>query len=68
MARATVVRFIIDEGVPSRGHRSNIYNPSFKYVGAYMLKDPKNKGYKNTLDFSSIPLKAAGKPVEESHG
>lgn len=26
-AQETVIRYIVDEGVPSRGHRTNIYNP-----------------------------------------
>ena len=55
-AKTTVIRYIVDEAVPSRGHRHNIYNEEFKYMGACMLKDPKNNGYKNTLDFCSIKL------------
>jgi uncharacterized protein YkwD len=33
-ARAVVVSLIIDDGIRSRGHRKNIFNPKFNYAGA----------------------------------
>lgn len=56
-ALETVIRYIVDEGVPTRGHRENIFNPSYTYAGACMLKDPKS-GYKGTVNFTSkeVPL------------
>ena len=50
-AQITVIRYILDEGVPSRGHRKLLYTKGFEYIGISMLKDPKNNGYKGTLDF-----------------
>jgi uncharacterized protein YkwD len=37
-ALQTIMGLIIDDGVKSRGHRINIFNPSYKYVGIYAVK------------------------------
>ncbi|MDR1116574.1 MAG: CAP domain-containing protein [Tannerella sp.] len=39
-ARAIVIRFLIDDGIPSRGHRLNLMNPSFTHCGVAITAHP----------------------------
>ncbi|RAX54478.1 hypothetical protein CCY99_03780 [Helicobacter sp. 16-1353] len=50
-ANQIVVDLIIDDGVPTRGHRKNIYNDNYKVVGIGVNTHPK---YKNVcvMDFA----------------
>ena len=39
-ARAIVIRFLIDDGIPSRGHRITLMNPSYTHCGVAMASHP----------------------------
>jgi len=34
-ARVLVIQLLIDAGISSRGHRYNMLNPNWEYVGCY---------------------------------
>ena len=32
-ARGVIIQLIVDDGVSSRGHRVNMFNPAYRFVG-----------------------------------
>jgi hypothetical protein len=41
--RETVISLLLDDGISSRGHRYNILDPKWEYVGCFRYDDPKYK-------------------------
>ncbi len=50
-ARAIVIQLIVDDGVPGRGHRKNIYTESFRVVGVANAEH-KRYGAQCVMDFA----------------
>tara|TARA_B100001250_G_scaffold395969_1_gene401441 strand:+ start:129 stop:1196 length:1068 start_codon:yes stop_codon:yes gene_type:complete len=44
-ARILVIQLLIDSGISSRGHRYNMLNPSWKYIGCYGYEGEKMYNY-----------------------
>jgi uncharacterized protein YkwD len=49
-ARQVIIALIIDDGVPTRGHRRNIFDPNYKITGI-SVSDPLSFGSKCVIDY-----------------
>jgi len=58
-ARMMVLGFIIDDGIPDRGHRKNIYNPEFRYAGV-ACGDHGKFGIMCVIDFAGHYVEKGG--------
>ena len=47
-----VLQLIIDDGVASRGHRTNIFNANFKYLGSWSSSHL-TYGSESVIDYAS---------------
>ena len=36
-AREAVIQLLIDQGIPGYGHRHNMLDPAWKYIGCYFV-------------------------------
>jgi uncharacterized protein YkwD len=46
-----VLQLLTDDGVPSRGHRKNIYNPAFTFLGTWSSTH-KTYRHETVIDYS----------------
>lgn len=61
-----VLQLIIDDGVPSRGHRTNLLTPDFNIIGASVVEHPQWR-YSCTMDLGEVDkAKEASAPASAS--
>lgn len=59
-----VLQLIVDDGVPNRGHRENMFNPDFHAIGIYS-GEHKDFDCMSTIDFAAAFVKPGDEdPVE----
>ena len=62
-ARAVVLALIIDDGLPARKHRKNIFNPNFNFAGAAFGRHARF-GTVCSMDFAGSYAERGSSPVE----
>ena len=59
-----ILQQIVDDGVPNRGHRENLFNPDFRVIGVFSGPH-KDFDTLSTLDFCAAFVKAGEEdPIE----
>jgi uncharacterized protein YkwD len=53
-----MLEFIVDDGVPDRGHRENIFSEEYKQIGFGIYRKDERSKYYITLDFASAGYKS----------
>ena len=63
-ALEVILQLLVDDGVPNRGHRENLFNPDFRVVGVYSGAH-KDFDTMSTLDYCASFVKAGEEdPIE----
>ena len=64
-AMEVILQQIVDDGVPNRGHRENLFNPDFRVVGIFSGPH-KDFDTMSTLDFCAAFVKQGEEdPIEK---
>ena len=62
--KRVVLQLLVDDGVPSRGHRKNMFSPDYNAVGIATGPHSKFKSM-TTMDFAKVqPSKNTSKPSQ----
>ena len=56
-----IIGLMIDDGVPSRGHRANLFSEDFKYMGVGLHKKSENERERCTITYAGGYSEDTGK-------
>jgi hypothetical protein len=60
------MQMLVDDGIKSRGNRKAVFNPKYKYVGAYTGANSKQKSNTCVIFASDVQESAPAAKVEET--